>query len=110
DGSIYTLNVRASSTSPYYETMADAYTASHTADFLNLACNSTEMANALNLKVGEMTGYSDGTAGYPSNMQPALAVAANVMGTAGKTAWAIFMNRSVKPDYRTAPQWAIVPR
>jgi hypothetical protein len=110
DGSIYTLNVRASSTSPYYTTMAEAYNASHTADFVNLACNSIAMATSLRLKVGEMTGYSDATSGYPSNMQPALAVAADAMGAAGKTAWAVFMSRTVKPDYRTAPQWAIVPR
>jgi hypothetical protein len=57
-----------------------------------------------------MTGYSNGTAGYPSNMQPALAAAADSMGEAGKAAWALFMSRSVKPDYRTAPEWAIVPR
>jgi hypothetical protein len=110
DGSIYSLNVRDSAASPLYTTMAEAYKASHTADFVNLACNSSEMATALNLKVGQMTGYSDSTAGYPSNMQPALAAAADALGTAGKSAWALFMSRSVKPDYRTAPQFAIVPR
>jgi hypothetical protein len=110
DGSIYSLNVRDSAASPYYATMAEAYKASHTSDFANLSCNSSEMATALHLKLGEMTGYSDGTAGYPSNMQPALAAAADVMGPAGKAAWALFLTRSVKPDYRNAPQWAIVPR
>jgi hypothetical protein len=57
-----------------------------------------------------MTGYSSVPTGYPSNMQPALAYAADAMGTSGKTAWAVFMNRSVKPDYSSAPQFAIVPR
>jgi hypothetical protein len=104
------MNVRDSATSPLYTTMAEAYNASHTADFVNLACASSAMATALNLKVGEMTGYSDATAGYPSNMQPALAAAADSLGTAGKAAWALFMSRTVKPDYRTAPQFAIVPR
>jgi hypothetical protein len=110
DGSIYSLNIRDSATSPFYATMAEAYKASHTADFLGLACASTAMATSLNLKVGEMTGYSGATAGYPSNMQPALAAAADALGTTGKTAWALFMSRTVKPDYRAAPQWAIVPR
>jgi hypothetical protein len=110
DGSIYSLNIRDSATSPFYTTMAEAYKASHTADFLALACNSTEMAASLKLKVGEMTGYSAVTAGYPSNMQPALAAAADALGTSGKAAWTLFINRSVKPDYRTAPQFAIVPR
>jgi hypothetical protein len=57
-----------------------------------------------------MTGYSAVTSGYPSNMQPALAAAADAYGAAGKTAWTLFMSRTVKPDYRTAPQFAIVPR
>jgi hypothetical protein len=110
DGASYALNVRDSSTSPFYTTMAEAYTASHTAEFNALACASSEMAASLKLKVGEMTGYSAATAGYPANMQPALAYAANAMGTAGQSAWTVFMNRSVKPDYSTSPQFAIVPR
>jgi hypothetical protein len=110
DASIYALNVRDSSTSPFYTTMAEAYKASHTDSFQALTCASSAMATALNLKVGEMTGYSGETAGYPSNMQPALAAAADAMGASGKAAWTLFMSRTVKPDYRTAPQWAIIPR
>jgi hypothetical protein len=110
EGSIYTLNIRDSATSPFYTTMAEAYKASVTADFLALPCAGPEMAASMGLKVGEMYGYSGATSGYPSNMQPALAAAADALGTAGKTAWALFMSRSVKPDYRTAPQFAIVPR
>jgi hypothetical protein len=43
-------------------------------------------------------------------MQPALAYGADALGDAGKKAWAQFMARSVKPDYSTGPQFAIVPR
>jgi hypothetical protein len=110
DGSIYALTVRASSTAPYYSTMAEAYAASHTSVFNALACGSAAMASALNLKVGEMTGYSDTITGYPSNMQPALAYAADALGASGKTAWTLFMNRSVKPNYGLGAQFAIVPR
>jgi hypothetical protein len=110
DGSIYALNVRASSTAPYYTTMAEAYNASHTSIFTALACGSSAMATALKLKVGEMTGYSDTMIGYPSNMQPALAYAADALGAPGKSAWTLFMNRSVKPNYGLGPQFAIVPR
>jgi hypothetical protein len=110
DGSIYTLNLRASSTSPVYGTMGEAYAASHTAAFDALECGSAAMATSLGLKVGEMTGYSSDPAGYPSNMQPALAYAVDNLGAAGKAAWTVFMNRSVKPNYATAPQFAIVPR
>jgi hypothetical protein len=59
---------------------------------------------------GEMTGYSYSAEGYPSNMQPALAVAANSGIPNAQTAWNIFMQRPVKPDYTAEPQWAIVPR
>jgi hypothetical protein len=110
EGSIYALNVRDSATSPYYATMGEAYAATKGADFMKLGCNTTQMLASFPVKLNEMTGYSNATAGYPSNMQPALAAAADAMGDAGKAAWALFMSRSVKPDYRTAPEWAIVPR
>jgi hypothetical protein len=110
DGAIYTLTVRDSETSPIYSTMAEAYKASHAADFTSLACNSSAMATSLGLKVGQMTGYADGNQGYPSNMQPALAYGADVGGVSGKSAWDLFMSRAVKPDYSSAPEFAIVPR
>ncbi|MES2900184.1 MAG: hypothetical protein V4723_10670 [Pseudomonadota bacterium] len=110
DGAIYSLKVRDSATSPMYTSMQQAYAASHTAEFNLLACGSAEMATALGLKVGEMTGYSAVGIGYPSNMQPALAYASKVSGAAGATAWSKFMLRTVKPDYSLGPQFAIVPR
>lgn len=110
DAAAYSMKVRASTTGPIYTTIAQAYNASHTADFLALACNSTQMATSLGLKVGEMKGYASSTEGYPSNMQPALAYAAAAGGTAGKNAWTVFANRTVKPPYGTGPQFAIVPR
>lgn len=110
DGAIYAMKVRASDTSPFYTTIAQAYDASHTPEFLALPCGGTAMAASLKLKVGEMTGYSDGDSGYPSNLQPALAYAADVGGTEGKSAWAVFMTRTVKPNYGMGPQFAIVPR
>jgi hypothetical protein len=57
-----------------------------------------------------MTGYSDSESGFPSNMQPALAYAADALGEPGRKAWRQFMARSVKPDYGKGPQFAIVPR
>lgn len=110
DGGIYSMKVRDAKTAPIYGTIAQAYTASHAANILALQCGSSAMASALGLKVGEMTGYSDATDGYPSNMQPALAYAANAGGTAGKSAWAVFAGRTVKPNYGNGPQFAIVPR
>jgi hypothetical protein len=109
-GGIYTLKIRDSETSPFYTSIGQAYRASNTAEFNALACNSSAMAASLELKVGEMTGYSAVHTGFPSNMQPALAYAADVGGTAGKSAWTVFANRTVKPKYGNGPQFAIVPR
>jgi hypothetical protein len=110
DGSIYAMTVRDTDSSPFYTTMGQAYAASHTPLIGALACASSEMAAVFGLKLGEMTGYSDTPTGYPSNMQPALAYGANAGGDDGKRAWSVFTARSVKPNYSSAPQFAIVPR
>jgi hypothetical protein len=109
DAAEYSMKVRDASTAPFYSSYADVYRQSHTAEFNALPCNSPAMAQSLKLKVGEMTGYSAEPHGYPSNMQPALAYAAQ-MGPAGANAWKIFMGRSVRPNYGLSPQFAIVPR
>ena len=113
-GAMYSMLVRDSETAPFYTTIGQAFQASNTAEFgsafKSLACGSTAMATALKLKAGEMTGYSGAYAGYPSNMQPALAYAAQVSGADGSKAWSVFMSRSVKPNYGPGPQFNIVPR
>jgi hypothetical protein len=106
----YSLIVRDSATSPFYATMAQAYAATNAAAFTNLPCAGTEMASNLQLTIREMTGYSSSTTGYPSNLQPALAYSADAGGRGGADAWSLFMSRSVKPDYRKEPQFAIIPR
>ena len=110
DAAIYNLKVRDSANSPLYTTIGKAYAASHTAAFNALPCASKPMADALQLQVGEMTGYSLMGTGFPSNMQPALAYSADSGRSGGATAWSIFASRSVKPDYSVGPQFAIVPR
>jgi hypothetical protein len=109
DGALYSMVARDTSTSPMYTTWAQVSKASRTATFNSLECGSAAMASFLGLKVGEMTGYSTSPMGYPSNMQPALAYGAS-LSTTGMSAWTKFMARSVKPDYRSSPQFAIVPR
>jgi hypothetical protein len=108
--SIYALTVRDTEGAPFYPSMEKAYKASVPAALASLPCGSAEMARAMQLKPGEMEGYSDSAAGYPSNLQPALAYAADAGGQAGREAWQRFMARSVKPDYSAAPVFAIVPR
>lgn len=109
-GAMYSMKVRDSATAPLYTTVGQAWRASSTPEFAALACASAEMAANLKLKVGEMTGYSSVATGYPSNMQPAIAYAADIGGAPGAAAWTVFNNRSVKPNYGLGPQFAIVPR
>ncbi len=134
DGSVYALAVRPTSSSPFYTTFSQAYQSTMRADdgtplvnstgarYLDQACGSQAQASWRTQKdrddkatrnawaMGEMTGYATSPSGYPSNMQPALAVAARSGIPNAQNAWNIFMARPVKPDYSTEPQWAIVPR
>lgn len=110
DGALYTLVIRDTATSPFFTSLKPAADLSETKTFRSLSCGSAQMASFLKLKVGEMTGYSSTTIGYPSNMQPALAYSVKAAGTKGQAAWDRFMSRTVKPDYTTGPQFAILPR
>jgi len=110
DGALYSMNIRDSATAPLYTTMTQVADASETATFRSLECGSAPMASFLSLKVGEMTGYSSSIAGYPSNMQPALAFAVDARLPNAAAGWTRFMSRTVKPNYGESPQFAIVPR
>lgn len=107
---MYSMRVRDSVEAPFYTTIGEAFSKSHEPNIAGLACGSDAMAAALKIRPGEMSGYGSSNAGYPSNMQPALAYAADALGERGRKAWDIFMARSVKPDYSSSAQFAIVPR
>lgn len=108
--SYYPFNVRDSESSPVYTSMGQVYRASKPASFTSLPCGGAEMAASLSLRVGEMVGYAFDNQGYPSNMQPALAYSANTGIAGAAAAWSVFNNRTIKPDYSSAPQFAIIPR
>ncbi|AKU98487.1 hypothetical protein AKJ09_05151 [Labilithrix luteola] len=109
--SMYTMIVRSSASTPVFTTFAQAYEASVDPAVRSTACESQAMADALTLtKPGEMSGYASSAEGYPANMQPALAMAAQSGAAGGAAAWAKFAARPVKPDYSNEPQFAIVPR
>lgn len=109
-GSNYSLTVRDNEASPVYTSMARVYQATKPTSFTTLPCAGAEMAANLGLKIGEMVGYASDNQGYPSNMQPALAYSADSGISGATSAWSRFNSRSVKPDYSTSPQFAIVPR
>jgi hypothetical protein len=109
-GSTYSLKVKDASGMPVYTTIQQAYLANNPAELTSLACASPEMAAYLQLKAGEMVGYSSSVAGYPANMQPALAYSADPDVPGGAAAWTQFQQRANKPNYATGAQFAIVPR
>jgi hypothetical protein len=93
----YFLLVRDAQDQPVYSSFKQAADATFG---VNQACANT----------GEMTGYPTSATGYPSNMQPALAMATDSGAANGSAAWTKFATRAVKPDYSQEPQFAIVPR
>lgn len=117
-GAPYSLTVRDSSTSAFYDTLAQAYTHDLGAAFMALPCGSQAMATAWNTLAlygenaipGDMANISRGNMGYPSNMQPALAYSADSGIANSKNAWTLFMGRTRKPDYSIGAQFAIIPR
>ncbi len=106
----YGLKVRDNARAPIYTTISQVWTASNSAGVAQLPCGGPEMATTLKLKIGEMSGYSSSTTGYPSILQAALAYAADTGGAGGAAAWSTFTARTVKPNYGTGAQFAIVPR
>ena len=110
-GAPYSLNVRDSSQSPFYETLGAAYRATIDSSIASLECGSQEMADAFGLsQAGEMTGYATSPTGYPASYQPALAVATDLNTAESQSARGIFANRKSQPDYSSEPQFAILPR
>ena len=134
DGAVYALMVRPGASAAYFTSFADAYQAtmrkldgsamvnSTGARYLDQPCGSQAQADwrtqldkdnktwRTPWLPGEMTGYAYSSEGMPSNMQPALAMAAATGLPDARAAWERFKARSVKPDYNARPQFAIVPR
>lgn len=129
DAAAYSIQARATPTGPFHAGYKEAHAATFATlalkdgtRYLDLPCASVEAAdfrtkldaetgsNRGPWKAGEMTGYATSNEGYPSNMQPALAAAVDGNVPGAKEAWATFAARPVKPTYREAPQFAIVPR
>lgn len=117
-GAPYSLTVRDTSASPFYDTLLQSYVHDFGAGFMALPCAGVEMAAAWAGKMqytygatpGDMGNISTGYMGYPSNMQPALAYAVDGGAPGAQTAWTLFMNRAIKPDYSLGQQFDIVPR
>lgn len=111
----YRMPVDADASGTWYTTFEELYDAVlvlsgyDPATIKALGCATQELADHIGLDLGEMTGYAQSGEGYPANMQPALAAAAESGITGSSTAWTTFDNRAVKWDETYDPQFAIVP-
>ncbi|HET7314994.1 hypothetical protein [Salinisphaera sp.] len=115
--SAYYLRVRETPNSPYFTTFSQVYdtTFPHLA---NIGCSPERLKRALPHKTryddydypaGTMVGYPDSDTGFVANFQIGLASAVDTAGREGRHAWSWFMARPVRPDYRHAPQFGVVP-
>jgi len=132
-GADYWLKTRDSMSTPIYASFDELYRANYSGTsikndnrtfitdplgklFIDQPCASQAQADWLTRadrrtwEPGRMFGYSSSALGYPSNMQPALAVATAANVPNAVQAWSVFMSRAAKPDYSAAPQFAIIPR
>lgn len=132
-GAAYSLKFKDAPGQPIYDSFEKLYKANFSGDaylndngraytdpngvkYIDLPCGSEDQRAFLERAHGHtwvknrMTGYSDSSQGYPSNMQPALAIAADAGIENADKAWSLLANRGAPPYYPDAPQFAIVPR
>ncbi len=113
----YALRVKTSSgATVLYSTWGEVYQTSHSTAILAAQCGSQAMATALSAALNyvvtqnSMSGYPTQIAGYPSNLQSAVAYCATFDMPGGKDAWEVFDARASKPDYNLGPQFSLVPK
>lgn len=116
---IYTLNMRATKDSPLYGSFAECLANSIDPNLTALPCNSQARLDYMNsirslpsnpIVLNEITGYANGTEGYPSILQTAMAYVSDTDYPDADLAWDLVDGRAVKPNYGTSPQFAIVSR
>ncbi len=107
----YSMTVRDARGEAFYSSFEEIYKNMVSEAVYSTPCASDEMATAIGgVVAGQMTGYAHSPSGYPSNFQPALALASETGLPNAREAWQIFADRPVKPEYNGYPNWAIVPR
>ncbi|WP_145961202.1 hypothetical protein [Salinisphaera sp. LB1] len=115
--SAYSLKIRPKPAAPLYENFADVYRASFP-DLVSAGCNARAVNKGLasrpdqpgfSYPPGTMAGLPKDDTGFVANLQIGVAAAANARDPHARAAWRWFMARPVRPDYRHAPQFAILP-
>jgi hypothetical protein len=113
----YELQIRDTKDSPFYDSLRTVY-ANTMPKLQGIECNSDRMAALLSKHErgnyqyvpNVMVGHPKSAVGFPANFQIGLAAAADSSLPNAAKAWNIFENRSAKPNYSGAPQFAVIPR
>ena len=105
----YSLRIRPNKKLPLYSNIGEIYTENFSTLAL-LDCNSSEMANKLDLQIGEMEGYAHSPTGYPANMQIALSILVGKGIPGAEKAWDIFSSRNIQPNFESYPNFSLLPR
>ncbi|MBI3897221.1 MAG: hypothetical protein HY308_02875 [Gammaproteobacteria bacterium] len=121
----YSMVVRADTTSPLYQSFGDVERATfdtsawQNADgsrYLDQPCAGQPMADWLTVHektkyvLGQMMGNPTDPESYTATLQAALAAAVDANVDRANDAWSRFAGRSVKANYASEPQFAMVPR
>lgn len=118
EASTYEVQVRDARNSPIYDSLGEAY-AKTFPQFQGVSCNNREMWAVMNKHVkgsaqryakDVMVGYPHSPTGFVANFQVGLAAAVGSNVPNAAVAWQRFTQRSIKPNYAWAPQFAVVPR
>lgn len=105
----YCLQYKPNSTAPEYTTWGEIWQ-NVWPEYRAAQCGTVEMGIAIGEGLNAMPGYPSNPEGFPANLQPAVAYCATFGMPSGEDAWMVFDARAKKPDYNTAPQFAILPR
>jgi hypothetical protein len=137
DATTQALIIRPVSPGPTYNTLSQAYIATFSntdasinairnsnddvsigvgayagTPYLNYACASQQQADWRGFALNQMTGFANAPFGTPAILGAALAMLADssLAYPNAQTAWNQYLARSLKPDFSSEPEWALVPR
>lgn len=114
--SAYTLRLLKTPNGDFYDTIGEVYRHSFPEEVVSAGCDPKALNTAMrkwkkkfHYPPDTMLGYPASPTGFPANFQIGLAAGASSALPDAREAWNIFASRPIQPDYRSAPQFAVVP-
>lgn len=115
--SAYNVRIAKKPYADFYETFRDVYEQT-SPELVSAGCDPEKLNAAIKRHEGEknfayppgtMVGYPKSPTGFPANFQIGLAADAHSSLPNAREAWNKFASRKIQPDYRSSPQFAVVP-